>query len=104
MKQAGFTVKNCLVVEKGTIGGIGDLTGSYANNAEWIIFCQKGRRTFQHTTLLENRKKKGCSTMQAGSEVKNIRHALMPVGLAKNIRKRPIIPYGRNSIRFIIQR
>ena len=59
LKQAGFTVKNCLVVEKGTIGGIGDLTGSYANNAEWIIFCQKGRRTFQHTTLLENRKKEG---------------------------------------------
>lgn len=104
LERAGFTVKNCLIVEKGTIGGIGDLTGSYANNAEWIIFCQKGRRTFQHTTLLENRKKKGCSTMQAGSEVKNIRHALMPVGLAKNIRKRLIILYGRNSIRSIIQR
>lgn len=59
LKRAGFTVKNCLIVEKGTIGGIGDLTGSYANNAEWIIFCQKGRRTFQHTTLLENRKKEG---------------------------------------------
>lgn len=42
--------------------------------------------------------------MQAGSEVKNIRHALMPVGLAKNIRKRLIILYGRNSIRSIIQR
>lgn len=42
--------------------------------------------------------------MQAENEVKNIRHASMPVGLAKNIRKRPIIPYGKNSIRFIIQR
>ena len=65
--QAGFSVKNCMVVEKGTVGGIGDLSGSYANNAEWIIFCQKGRRAFNHTTLLQNRKKEG-SVFQAGRE------------------------------------
>lgn len=59
LRQAGFSIKNCLVVEKGTIGGIGDLRGSYANNAEWVIFCQKGRRLFNHTTLLQNRKKEG---------------------------------------------
>ncbi|MBZ0934957.1 site-specific DNA-methyltransferase [Clostridioides difficile] len=59
LKQAGFTVKNCLVIEKGTVGGIGDLKGSYANNAEWIIFCQKGRRVFRQTHLLENRTKEG---------------------------------------------
>ena len=38
-----------MVVEKGTVGGIGDLNGSYASNAEWVIFCQKGRRPFNHT-------------------------------------------------------
>ena len=65
LQTAGFTIKNCLVIEKGTIGGIGDLSGSFANNAEWLIFCQKGRRTFNHTTLLENRKKEG-SVFQAG--------------------------------------
>jgi len=65
LEQAGFSIKNCLVVEKGTVGGIGDLQGSYANNAEWIIFCQKGRRTFNHTTLLRNRKKEG-TILQAG--------------------------------------
>lgn len=59
LRRAGFSIKNCLVIEKGTIGGIGDLRGSYANNAEWIIFCQKGRREFQNTTLLKNRKKEG---------------------------------------------
>ena len=59
LKQAGFSVKNCMVIEKGTIGGIGDLKGSFANNAEWIIFCQKGRRVFNRTTLLENKKKEG---------------------------------------------
>lgn len=59
LEQAGFSVKNCMVIEKGTVGGIGDLQGSYANNSEWIIFCQKGRRTFNHTTLLENKKKEG---------------------------------------------
>lgn len=63
--NAGFQVKNCLIIEKGTIGGIGDLQGSYANNAEWIIFCQKGRRTFNHTTLLENKKPEG-SVFHAG--------------------------------------
>lgn len=52
LEQAGFSIKNCLVVEKGTVGGIGDLQGSYANNAEWIIFCQKGRRLFNHTILI----------------------------------------------------
>lgn len=56
LKQAGFSIKNCLVVEKGTVGGIGDLRGSYANNAEWIIFCQKGRREFNHTALMENKR------------------------------------------------
>ncbi len=59
LKKAGFSVKNCMIVEKGTVGGIGDLKGSFANNAEWIIFCQKGRRVFNHTKLLENRKKAG---------------------------------------------
>lgn len=58
-KKAGFSVKNCLVIEKGTVGGIGDLQGSYANNSEWIIFCQKGRRIFNHTALLKNKKKEG---------------------------------------------
>lgn len=59
LEAAGFTVKNCLVIEKGTIGGIGDLQGSFANNSEWILFCQKGRRIFNQTTLLPNRKKEG---------------------------------------------
>jgi site-specific DNA-methyltransferase (adenine-specific) len=59
LKEAGFVIKNCLVIEKGTIGGIGDLGGSFANNGEWVIFCQKGRRIFNHTTLLKNRKKEG---------------------------------------------
>ena len=67
LRKAGFTVKNCLVVEKGTLGGIGDLKGSYANNSEWIIFCQKGRRLFQQTQLLENRKKEG-TLFQKGRE------------------------------------
>lgn len=65
LKQAGFTIKNCLVIEKGTVGGIGDLNGSFANNAEWVIFCQKGRRVFNHTMLLQNRKKAG-SQFQRG--------------------------------------
>lgn len=67
LERAGFRIKNCMVIEKGTIGGIGDLQGSFANNAEWVIFCQKGRRVFNRTTLLENRKKAG-SRYHAGRE------------------------------------
>ncbi len=70
LTQAGFAVKNCMVVEKGSIGGIGDLRGSYANNAEWIIFCQKGRRVFNDTTLLENRKKEGTRFHPGGNPSK----------------------------------
>lgn len=55
LKRAGFHIKNCLVIQKATVGGIGDLHGSYANNSEWLIFCQKGRRVFNKTTLLKNR-------------------------------------------------
>lgn len=55
LKQVGFQIKNCLVIEKGNVGGIGDLQGSFANNAEWLIFCQKGRRVFNRTMLLPNR-------------------------------------------------
>lgn len=54
LEQAGFSIKNCLVIEKGTVGGIGDLKGSYANNSEWVIFCQKGRRAFNQTRLVKN--------------------------------------------------
>ena len=54
LTEAGFSVKNCLVIEKGHIGGIGDLYGSYANNCEWIIFCHKGRRMFNKTKLIKN--------------------------------------------------
>lgn len=67
LEEAGFTIKNCMAVEKGTVGGIGDLSGSFANNAEWVIFCQKGRRTFNHTTLMPNRKKEGAK-FHAGRE------------------------------------
>jgi len=55
LEKAGFTIKNCLVIEKGNVGGIGDLQGSYANNAEWLIFCQKGRRIFNRTALVLNK-------------------------------------------------
>lgn len=57
LMSAGFQVKNCLIIEKGTIGGIGDLNGSYANNSEWIIFCQKGRRPFEKTQLVQRKRK-----------------------------------------------
>lgn len=41
--QRYFTVKNAIVWDKGN-GGMGDLTGAYANRYEIILFGQKGRR------------------------------------------------------------
>ena len=91
LKKAGFTMKNCMVVEKGTVGGIGDLKGSFANNAEWIIFCQKGRRVFNHITE------------DGMNQVRNIRPGLMPVGLVQIIQRQLIIQHGRNEMEFTIR-
>ena len=73
LKKAGFCIKNCLIIEKTTIGGLGDVKGSYANNAEWLLFCQKGRRDFEQTKLLENKK----------------------TGAAPGIGRKPVNPYKR---------
>lgn len=97
-------MKNCMVVEKGTVGGIGDLKGSFANNAEWIIFCQKGRRVFNHTKLLKNKKKAGVFITEDGmNQVRNIRPGLMPVGLVQIIQRQLIIQHGRNEMEFTIR-
>lgn len=68
LREAGFKVKNCLIVEKGNTGGCGNLKSSYANNAEWIIFCSKGEKAFEKTTLLKN-KKAGLITNCRGNEI-----------------------------------
>ena len=67
--EAGFNIKNVLIIEKGHIGGIGDLKGSYANNAEWIIFAQKGRREFEHTKLMKNSKPAGKKCARQGNPI-----------------------------------
>lgn len=69
LEKAGFVVKNVLVVEKGHIGGLGDLRGSYANNSEWVIFCQKGRRPFSATKLMKNNKPIGKKCARSGKPV-----------------------------------
>lgn len=68
LTEAGFKVKNCLIIEKGNNGGCGNLISSYANNAEWIIFCSKGERAFERTTLLKN-KKAGLITNSRGNVI-----------------------------------
>lgn len=69
LQQAGFSIKNVLVIEKGQIGGVGDLKGSFGNNSEWIIFCQKGRREFEKTQLMKNRKPAGKRCAREGNPV-----------------------------------
>ena len=67
--DAGFKIKNVLVIEKGHIGGVGDLKGSYRNNSEWIIFAHKGRREFEKTKLMKNIKPAGKKVARNGSPV-----------------------------------
>ena len=67
--EAGFKVKNVLVVEKGHIGGVGDLKGSYRNNSEWIIFAHKGRKEFEKTKLMKNAKPAGKKVARGGNPV-----------------------------------
>lgn len=67
--EAGFKIKNVLVVEKGHIGGVGDLKGSYANNSEWVIFAHKGRREFEKTKLMKNTKPVGKKCARNGNPI-----------------------------------
>lgn len=69
LTKAGFTVKNCLIIEKGQGGNTGDLYGGYANNCEWLIFCHKGRRLFNSTKLLKNKKPVGKPCNRSGNPI-----------------------------------
>lgn len=73
LQKSGFNIKNCLVIEKGHIGGVGDLKGSYANNSEWIIFCQKGRREFENTKLMKNSKPVGKKCAREGNPIQEFK-------------------------------
>ena len=102
LKDAGFVIKNCLVIEKGTLGGIGDLQGSFANNSEWVIFCQKGRRTFNHTTLLRNLNRRGCTFTKGEIPAHGIKPVSLPAGSGRSIPKPPITRHGRSRTGFSI--
>lgn len=69
LNRAGFRIKNCLVIEKGDVGGIGDLYASYANNCEWVIFGQKGRKAFSKTKLLKNTSPIGKASSRKGNPI-----------------------------------
>jgi DNA modification methylase len=59
--NSGFTVKNLLVVQKGQKGGNGDLQAQYANDCEFIIYANKGRRKFNKTNLAKTDGRKGAA-------------------------------------------
>lgn len=54
LQDAGFKLKRTLIWVKNNHGS-GDLTGDYAPQDEWIIFCHKGRRKLfngRHSNIL----------------------------------------------------
>ena len=103
LRAAGFSIKNCLVIEKGTLGGIGDLKGSFANNAEWVIFCQKD---VEYLILLPSwrtvRKRDDCPC-EGELHIRNTRHDFLIAGLERSIQKLLTILHGKRNIRFSIQ-
>lgn len=87
LKEAGFTIKNVLVIEKGHVGGVGDLKGSFSNNSEWIIFCQKGRREFEETKLMKNMKPTGKKCARDGQPVPEYKRRFFSCWFGENYPK-----------------
>ena len=104
LKEAGFTIKNCLVIEKGTLGGIGDLKGSYASSAEWVIFCQKGGEFSTQLRFWKTGIKKALCFTRDASPANGIKHGFRTAGSAQNTRRPHIIPCGRKRMESFIQR
>jgi len=59
--KSGFKIKNLLILQKGQKGGNGDLQAQYANDCEYIIYANKGRRKFNKTQLAKTDGRKGAS-------------------------------------------
>lgn len=57
--DAGFAIKNLLVLQKGQKGGNGDLQAQYSNDCELMIYANKGRRKFNQTKLAKTDGRKG---------------------------------------------
>lgn len=55
LQSAGFVMKEALMGQKRSPSAIGDLEGSFANNADWCLFAHKGRFKFRETQLVKNR-------------------------------------------------
>lgn len=53
LQQAGFSLKAPLIVQKGQ-SGIGNMVGTFSNNADWILFGHKGSFKFRETRLIRN--------------------------------------------------
>jgi len=98
LKKIGFNIKNVLVIEKGHIGGGGDLDGGFANNCEWLIFCHKGRRVFNKTKLMKNTKPVGKKQQGIIIQHRNTKQDLIVVGLVIDTLKALIIHHGKKRI------
>lgn len=97
LKKIGFNIKNVLVIEKGHIGGGGDLDGGFANNCEWLIFCHKGRRVFNKTKLMKNTKPVGKKQQGIIIQHRNTKQDLIVVGLVIDTLKALIIHRGKKK-------
>lgn len=95
--KAGFNIKNCLVIEKGMCGNSGDLYGSYASNCEWVIFCHKGRRAFNKTKLLRNKKAPGKPAHRCGNPIQEFKTRFFSCWFGKQYPKATYNPAWRVS-------
>lgn len=51
----GLKIKEPLIGQRGTAGGLGDLNGAFASSSEWCLFATKGPFRFRKTQLLRTK-------------------------------------------------
>lgn len=104
LQEAGFQIKNCLVIERTPLVAWGIYKGVLPTMRNGLYFARKGggRSTTPH--FCKTGKRKEPYSMPDVVPARSIKRASLPVGLAKNIPRQPTIQPGRKRIRFFILR
>lgn len=103
LMQAGFSIKNCLVVEKGTIGGIEICRAAMPTMRSGSCSVRKEGGYSTIPRCYRTRKRREPGLMLAGNLARNTKPGSIPAGLGRNTPKQLTIPFGRKNTRFTIR-
>ena len=105
LQEAGFQIKNCLVIEKKYHWRPGGFTRELCQQCGMAdLLSERAADVQPHHTSAKPKKRKEPYSMLGVVPARSIKHASLPVGLAKNIPRQPTIQPGRKRIRFFILR